>query len=91
MGNGIGRSDTVQQPPTDEKFVSEATQIVERMKSAKVPFRIMAGCAVRIHRAGYTHLHQVKIQRNLRDIDFITLRNELYRIDDRAACVYPSI
>jgi len=64
----------VEQAPTDEKFVSEATQIVERMKNANIPFRIMAGCAVRIHCAGHTQLHQVKMQRNIRDIDLVTLR-----------------
>ena len=60
--------------PTDEMYVAEALDIVEGMKN-EVPLRVMAGCAVRIHCPGHTQLHQMKMQRNIRDIDFATLRN----------------
>jgi hypothetical protein len=59
--------------PTDEQFVAEAMDIVQRMKEANIPLRIMAGCAVRIHCPAHAQL-QKRMQRNIRDIDFVTLR-----------------
>lgn len=53
--------------PTDEQFLSEANDLVVRMKNANIPLRIMAGCAVRIHCPAHVELHQAKMQRNIRD------------------------
>jgi len=63
----------VQSTPTDEQFVAEAVKIVDGAKNANIPLRIMAGCGVRVHCPGHVELHQRKMQRNLRDIDFVTL------------------
>ena len=63
-----------QPAPNDEQFVAEATNIVQSMKSKNIPLRIMAGCAVRIHCSEHLQLHQTIMQRNLRDIDLVTLR-----------------
>jgi hypothetical protein len=63
----------IQPKPTDEQFVTEAINIVQQVKSANIPLRIMAGCGVRIHCPQHIELHQMKMERNLRDIDFVTL------------------
>jgi hypothetical protein len=62
-------------PPTqtEERYVSEAVELVDRMRAAKVPLRIMAGCGVRIHCPEHTQLHLEKMQRKIMDIDFVTL------------------
>lgn len=61
------------QYPTDEQFLAEAIELVHRLKDVNIPLRIMAGCAVRIHCPAHAQFHKVKMQRNIRDIDFITL------------------
>jgi len=71
----------VQSSPTDEQYVTEALDIVERTKNARIPLRVMAGCAVRIHCPEHTPLHKVKMQRNIRDIDFVTLRNHKKKLE----------
>jgi hypothetical protein len=61
------------QTPTDEQFLAEAAELVQQMKNADIPLRIMAGCGVRIHCPDHVQLHKVKMRRNIRDIDFATL------------------
>lgn len=63
----------IQTSPTDEEYVGEAIDIARQMKDANILLRIMAGCAVRIHCPEHAKLHQVTMQRNIRDIDFATL------------------
>jgi len=64
---------------SDEEYVAEAIEIVDRLKDAKIPLRIMAGCAIRIHCPKYAQLHQVKMRRNIRDVDLATMSK--YRKD----------
>ena len=71
----------------DEQFVAEAIEIVQRMKSADVPLRIMAGCAVRIHCMGHVQLHQTKMQRNLRDIDVVTLHKHKKQLETQLGAI----
>jgi hypothetical protein len=71
----------VPNPPTDEQYLAEAVDLVRQMKDANIPLRIMAGCAVRIHCPEHVKLHQVKMQRNIRDIDFATLRKHRKQLD----------
>ena len=74
-----GRSHLVAGLPSDEKFVAEALEVAAHMENAQIPVRIMAGCAVRIHCPNSAELHKVKMQRNIRDVDFATLSK--YRKD----------
>jgi hypothetical protein len=69
------------QNPTDEQFLAEAVDLVQHMKNANISLRIMAGCAVRIHCPAHVQLHQVKMQRNIRDIDFATLSKHKKRLE----------
>ncbi|HKM51163.1 MAG TPA: hypothetical protein VJZ75_08295 [Candidatus Bathyarchaeia archaeon] len=77
----------VQRPSSDERFVAEAIDIVQRMKSTNIPLRIMAGCAVRIHCGEHVQLHQVKMQRNIRDIDLVTLRKYKKQLEAPLAAI----
>jgi len=72
---------SAKQSPTDEQFVSEAIDLVERARDANIPFRIMAGCAVRIHCPNYAQFHQLKLKRNIRDIDIVTLSRHKKEIE----------
>ena len=72
---------SAKQSPTDEQFVSEAIDLVERARDANIPFRIMAGCAVRIHCSNYAQFHQLKLKRNIRDIDIVTLSRHKKEIE----------